>query len=75
MIVHGSGIKRLFIGGLATDYCVKHTVLDALKIKGTEVYLLTDAIRGVNVNTGDTIKALEEMFQAGAKPFTFVDIK
>ena len=61
------GVKRLFIGGIATDYCVLNTVRDALSL-GYEVYLLEDAIRAVNVNPDDGEKAKEEMFGLGAKP-------
>ena len=60
-------IRRLFVGGLATDYCVKNTVLDALRL-GYSVALLTDAIRAVEVNPGDGANALAEMVAAGAKP-------
>lgn len=56
--------KRVFVGGLATDYCVKNTVLDALKL-GLETILLLDATRGVNRE--DSEKAVEEMIAAGAK--------
>jgi nicotinamidase/pyrazinamidase len=62
-------IKRLFIGGLATDYCVLNTVRDALSL-GHEVYLLTDAIRAVNVKPDDGHKAEAEMQRLGAKPIT-----
>jgi nicotinamidase/pyrazinamidase len=58
-------IRKLFVGGLATDYCVKATVLDGLKA-GFEVVLLTDACRGVNVKPGDAERAVEEMRTAGA---------
>ena len=58
------GVKRVFVGGLATDYCVRATVLDALKI-GFEVVLLEDACRGVEVNPGDSAKAIEELKAAG----------
>jgi len=63
------GIKRLLVGGLATDYCVKETVLDGLK-HGFEVYHLDDASRGVEVNPGDSERALKEMMAKGAKRIT-----
>lgn len=58
------GIERVFIGGLATDYCVRATALDALAA-GFEVVLLEDAIRGVNVKPGDSEKAKIEMREKG----------
>ena len=61
------GIGRLFIGGLATDYCVINTVTDALAA-GFEVCLLVDAVRAVNVEPGDGDKALETMRRGGATP-------
>lgn len=60
------GIERIFVGGLATDYCVKHTVLDGLK-EGLKVILLEEAIRGVNLKPGDSARAVEEMVRAGAE--------
>lgn len=57
--------QRLFIGGLATDYCVLHTVLDALK-EGFEVMLLSDAIRAVDVHPGDGAAAIDTMLRHGA---------
>ena len=59
------GITRLLVGGLATDYCVKATVLDGLR-EGFEVVLLTDAMRAVNVEPGDAAAAMAEMLAAGA---------
>jgi nicotinamidase/pyrazinamidase len=59
-------IERIFVGGLATDYCVKHTVLDGIK-EGLKVVLLTDAVRGVNLKPGDSERAIEEMLGAGAE--------
>jgi len=59
-------IRRVFIGGLATDYCVKSTVLDALKL-GFETILLKDAIRGVNVGSDDSERAIKEMIAKGVR--------
>ncbi len=60
-----AGASRLFIGGLATDYCVLSTVQDALRL-GYRVCLLADAIRAVNVNDGDDVRAVADMRAAGA---------
>lgn len=60
------GIGRLLIGGLATDYCVRQSALDALR-EGFEVTVLEDCIGAVDVNPGDGERALEEMRAAGAK--------
>ena len=59
-------VEEVWVGGLATDYCVKHTVLDARR-EGFKVKALADAMRPVNVNPGDGQKALEEMRAAGAE--------
>ena len=69
-----AGIKRVFVGGLATDYCVKSTVLDALRL-GFETILLIDAIKGVDVNPGDSERAIEEMIKRGAKKASLNDLK
>jgi len=53
-------VKRVCVGGLATDYCVKATVIDLLR-EGLEVVVLTDAVRGVNVDPADSRKALNAM--------------
>ena len=58
-------VERLFIGGLATDYCVLHTVQDALK-HGFAVILLVDAVCAVNVAAGDGERAINTMLSAGA---------
>jgi nicotinamidase-related amidase len=71
--LHGR-IKTLFVGGLATDYCVKETVLDGLK-ENFEVYHLDDASRGVNVNPGDADRALELMMTNGCKRTTLDQIR
>ena len=58
-------VERIFVGGIATDYCVKQTVLDGLK-EGLKVVVLKDAIRGVNLQPADSERAIEEMARAGA---------
>ena len=64
-----SGIDEIFVGGLATDYCVKTTVLDALK-SGLKVKLLIDGIKGVNIKPRDSEEAIEEMISRGAEKMT-----
>jgi nicotinamidase/pyrazinamidase len=59
------GVTRIFIGGLATDYCVRHTVRDARRL-GYAVCVLGDAIRAVDVRPGDGASAKDEMRSAGA---------
>lgn len=60
---------RVFIGGLATDYCVKATALDIARTFADDTrvttYLLRDAVRGVNIQPDDSSKALEEMRASG----------
>ena len=68
-----SGVSRLFIGGLATDYCVLSTVKDALAL-GFNTFLLVDAIRGVNVHPDDSQNAEQEMIRLGAKPIRLQDL-
>lgn len=62
-------VQRLFIGGIATEYCVLNTVIDALK-NHFQVYLLKDAIRPVNVNPEDGKIAEQKMFAEGTEPIT-----
>ena len=59
-----AGVRRLFVCGLATDYCVKATALDGRRA-GFDVLLLADAVKGVEVHPGDCAAALEEMRAAG----------
>jgi nicotinamidase/pyrazinamidase len=61
------GIDRVTVVGLATDYCVKNTALDALR-NGFEVEIDAEAMRAVNLEPGDDEKAIAEMKEAGAKP-------
>ncbi|MCS7278055.1 MAG: nicotinamidase [Aquificaceae bacterium] len=67
------GIKRLFVGGVATDYCVKNTVLGGINL-GYQVFLLMDGIKGVDVKPGDSEKAIEEMLENGAVSISIQDI-
>jgi nicotinamidase/pyrazinamidase len=59
-------VKEVVVGGLATDYCVKNTVLDALK-NGFKVKAVENAMRGVELQPGDGDRAIEEMRNAGAE--------
>jgi len=68
------GIRRIFFGGLATDYCVLNSVKDALA-EGYEVYVLIDAVRAVDVKPGDGERALKEMTVSGAKTITSEDLR
>jgi nicotinamidase-related amidase len=65
-LLHAKGMKRVVVCGLATDYCVRATAQDALKA-GFEVLVLEDAIRGVEVNSGDCQRAMDELGAAGAR--------
>ncbi len=64
-LLKARGIDTLYVTGLATDYCVKATVLDGLKL-GYKVFVVEDAVRAVNVQRGDGDRALKEMKKAGA---------
>lgn len=61
-------VRRLFVGGLATDYCVHATVLDA-RTHGFDVIVLADAIRGVDAEPGDETRAISDMIGHGATLF------
>lgn len=64
-LLRDRGVTELYVGGLATDYCVKATVLDSLAA-GLRTTLLIDASRGVNLRPHDSEEAIEEMVRAGA---------
>lgn len=68
-VLRDLGVRRLYVGGLATDYCVQASVISALEA-GLPVVVLTDAIRGVEVRPGDTARALAHMRQRGASEMT-----
>lgn len=67
------GVQRLFVGGLATDYCVKQSVLDAIR-QGHEAVVLEDAVRGVEIHPGDSEEAFQEMVRSGAKRVRFQQV-
>lgn len=71
--LRATGVGRLFVGGLATDYCVLNTVKDALGL-GFTTFLLRDAIRGVNVQPDDSRKAEQEMIRLGARSIELQDL-
>lgn len=60
------GVTDLYVCGLATDYCVKFTALDAVG-QGFRTHLLADASRGVDLSPGDSERAVEEMRRAGVE--------
>jgi|SRR3989344_5530072 len=66
-VLNARGIKKLYVGGLATDYCVKASAIDAAS-KGFKTFLLEDAIRAVNINPMDGYNAIQDMFRAGVRP-------
>lgn len=57
-------VEEVFVGGLATDYCVRASALDAVKA-GFRTHLIVDAVRGVDLNPGDSGLAIEEMKRDG----------
>ena len=71
--LRGLGVRRLLVGGLATDYCVLNTVRDALQ-HGFEVLLLQDAVRAVDVKPGDGERAEHRMRDAGAVAVEFGEL-
>ncbi len=68
------GIRRVFVGGVATDYCVKNTVLGAINL-GYEAFLLLDGIKGVDVKQGDSERAIEDMLGAGAVGVEYEEVR
>lgn len=68
-VLKQTGVRTLYVGGLATEYCVRASVLDGLQ-QGFDVVLLTDAVRGIDVQPGDMQRALDEMRHAGARTAT-----
>jgi nicotinamidase/pyrazinamidase len=67
-------VDHVYVAGLATDYCVKNTVLDALE-EGFQVTVVTDAVRGIDAEPGDSERALKEMRNAGAAAITSASLR
>ena len=63
--LRAQGVTELYLVGLATDYCVLYTVLDARQL-GYTTYVVTDGCRGLNVHPGDTERAYARMREVGA---------
>lgn len=66
-------VATLYVGGLATEYCVRASVLDSLQ-HGFDTVVLLDAVRGIDVQAGDVVRALDEMLRAGARTATLATI-
>lgn len=67
------GVTQVFVCGLATDYCVKFTALDAVQF-GFKTTLIEDASRGVNIRPNDVSEAIEELKRAGIQVVTSADL-
>ncbi len=67
--LHNLQVKRIYVVGLATDYCVMNTVVDGVA-KGFETYVITDCVRGVNVKPTDSANAMRAMVSRGARQMT-----
>ena len=65
-LLRAKGVRRVVVAGLATDYCVKETAVDALA-KGFDTLVLEDAVRAVDLETGDGDRALDTVRAAGGK--------
>jgi nicotinamidase/pyrazinamidase len=68
------GVNDVYVCGLATDYCVKFTALDARQL-GFKVHLIEDASRGVNLKAGDVDRAVEEMRRGGVSIVSSGDVR
>ncbi|MCL2645748.1 MAG: bifunctional nicotinamidase/pyrazinamidase [Phycisphaerales bacterium] len=73
-ILQHHGVNEIYVMGLATDYCVKFTALDARQL-GYTVKLVTDGCRGVELNPGDVEKSLAEMKAAGVEMVSSEEVK
>jgi nicotinamidase/pyrazinamidase len=72
--LRGRGATDLYVMGLATDYCVKFTALDALRL-GFRAFLVQDGSRGVELRGGDVARAVDELWQAGVQIVQSADVQ
>lgn len=71
--LRNEGVTDVYLLGLATDYCVAYSSLDAIHL-GFNVYVIEDACRGIELNAGDVARAMDEMRSAGVKIIQSADI-
>lgn len=71
-LLHRSSVACVYVGGLATDYCVMQTVLDGRK-RGFDIVLLKDAVRGVDLTPGDSARAVQQMVEVGTRVVESLD--
>jgi nicotinamidase/pyrazinamidase len=67
------GIKDIYLMGLALDYCVKYSTLDARQVR-LNAHVIVDGCRGIDLKPGDISRALDEMKRAGAVLFKSSDL-
>ncbi len=72
-LLESHAVKRLFVGGLATEFCIYYTVRDALKC-GYKIFVLADGVRAINLTVGDGTKAMAEMSSLGAEKIVLAGI-
>lgn len=72
-MLRSRGVTRLFVAGLATDYCVRATGLDA-RAAGLDVVVLSDSVCAVDLRPGDGARALEELVAAGCTLATSAEV-
>jgi nicotinamidase/pyrazinamidase len=72
--LHEEKVTDVYLLGLATDYCVKYSALDAVNL-GFKTHVVIDGCRGVELNDGDTQAAIDEMREAGVEIITSADLR
>jgi nicotinamidase/pyrazinamidase len=73
-LLRSRDVRNVYITGLASDYCVKFTALDAIA-EGFTVHLIQDACRGVNLHPGDVDRAIQEIRNAGGRVIRSDDLE